>query len=66
MKLKKKEIEAEFEQAGIAQGSTGMIKSYQKAVGCIMGKLTQEERDAVAKQADEWNEEQPPAEVQAE
>jgi len=43
-----------------------MIKGYQKAVGCIMGKLTQEERDAAAKQADEWNEEQPPAEVQAE
>jgi len=66
MKLKKKEIEAEFKQAGIAQGSTGMIKGYQKAVGCIMGKLTQEERDAVVKQADEWNEEQLLAEVQAE
>ena len=66
MKLKKKEIEAEFEWAGIAQGSTGMIKGYQKAVGCIMGRLTWEERDAAAKQADEWNKEQPPAEVQAE
>jgi len=31
-----------------------------------MGKLTQEERDAAVKQADEWNEEQPLAEVQAE
>jgi len=65
MKSKKKEIKAKFEQAGIAQGSTSMIKGYQKAVGSIMGKLTQEERDAAAKQADEWNKEQPPAEVQA-
>ena len=65
MKSKKKVIEAEFKRAGIAQGSTGMIKGYHMAVGCIMEKLTQEERDAVAKQADEWNEEQPPAEVQA-
>jgi len=66
MKSKKKEIEAEFEQARIAQGSTSMIKGYQKVVGSIMGKLTQEKRDVVVKQADEWNEEQPPAEVQAE
>jgi len=40
-------------------------KSMDMTVGSIMGKLTQEEWDATEKQADEWNEEQLPAEVQA-
>ena len=40
MKSKKKEIEAEFEQARIAQGSTSMIKGYQKVVGSINYNLT--------------------------
>lgn len=43
-----------------------MIKGYQKVVGSVMGNLTQEERDAAAEEAIVWNEEQPPAEVQAE
>jgi len=37
MKLKKKEIEAKLEQAGIAQGSSTIIKGYQKAVGVKTG-----------------------------
>ena len=65
MKSRRKDITAKFDQAGIRQGSSNMIKGYQKAVGSLMGKLTQEERDATAEEADEWNEEQPLAEVQA-
>ncbi|KIM52520.1 hypothetical protein SCLCIDRAFT_140949 [Scleroderma citrinum Foug A] len=66
MKSRRKDIAAEFDQAGIRQGSSNMIKGYQKAVGSLMGKLTQEERDAAAEEAHEWNEEHPPEEVQAE
>ncbi|KIM64058.1 hypothetical protein SCLCIDRAFT_23693 [Scleroderma citrinum Foug A] len=53
-------------KAEIRQGSSNMLKGYQKAVGSLIGELTQEERDATAEEADEWNEEQLPAEVQAE
>lgn len=66
MKSRKKAITAEFDNAGIAQGSSNMIKGYQKVLGSIMGKLTQEEHDAAAEEADQWSKEQPPAEVQAE
>ena len=66
MKSRTKDIAAEFEKAGIPQGSSNMIKGYQKVVGSVMGNLTQEERDAAAEEAIVWNEEQPPAEVQAE
>ena len=66
MKSRRKDIAVEFDQAGICQGSSNMIKGYQKVVGSLMGKLTQEERDATAEEAHEWNEQHPPAEVQAE
>ena len=43
-----------------------MIKGYQKVIGSVIGNLTQEERDAAAEDAVQWNKEQLPAEVQAE
>ena len=66
IKSRTKDIVAEFEKAGIPQGSSNMIKGYQKVVGSVIGNLTQEERDAAAEDAVQWNKEQPPAEVQAE
>ena len=66
MKSRRKDITAKFDQAGIHQGSSNMIKGYQKVVGSLMGKLTQEERDAAEEEANEWNKEQPPADIQAE
>ncbi|KIM64588.1 hypothetical protein SCLCIDRAFT_114580 [Scleroderma citrinum Foug A] len=66
IKLRMKDIVAEFEKDGIPQGSSNMIKGYQKVVGSIIGNLTQEEWDAAAEDAVQWNKEQPLAEVQAE
>lgn len=61
MKSRRKDIAVEFDQASICQGSSNMIKGYQKVVGSLMGKLTQEEWDATAEEAHECNEEHLPA-----
>ncbi|KAI6145151.1 hypothetical protein BKA82DRAFT_4016629 [Pisolithus tinctorius] len=66
MHHQKKSINKVLEEAGIKQGSTEMIKSYQKAVDTIMKSLTAEEIQEAEALAIKWNEWQPPQDVQSE
>ncbi|KAI6000356.1 hypothetical protein F5J12DRAFT_894806 [Pisolithus orientalis] len=66
MHHQKKSIKKVLEEAGIKQGSTEMIKSYQKAISTIMKSLTAEEIQETEALAKEWNEQQPPWDVQSE
>ncbi|KAI6137973.1 hypothetical protein BKA82DRAFT_4022134 [Pisolithus tinctorius] len=56
MHHQKKSINKVLEEAGIKQGSTEMIKSYQKAIDTIMKSLTAEEIQEAEALAIEWNE----------
>ena len=53
------------EKHGAKAGQPGMIQQYQWGVRQIMEGLSKEELGDAAKQAEEWNEEQPPPAVQA-
>ncbi|KAI6140453.1 hypothetical protein BKA82DRAFT_4019466 [Pisolithus tinctorius] len=64
MHHQKKSINKVLEEAGIKQGSEEMIKSYQKAIDTVMKSLTAEEIQQAKALATEWNEWQPPWEVQ--
>ncbi|KIN97554.1 hypothetical protein M404DRAFT_32178 [Pisolithus tinctorius Marx 270] len=66
VRKKKKSINKVLEEAGIKQGSAEMIKSYQKAVDTVMKSLTAEEIQEAEALAIEWNERQPPWDVQSE
>ncbi|KAI6144272.1 hypothetical protein BKA82DRAFT_148923 [Pisolithus tinctorius] len=66
MHHQKKSINKVLEEAGIKQGSAEMIKSYQKAIDTIMKSLTAEEIQEAEALAIEWNEQQPPQDVQSE
>ncbi|KAI6138037.1 hypothetical protein BKA82DRAFT_4021989 [Pisolithus tinctorius] len=66
MHHQKKSINKVLEEAGIKQGSAEMIKSYQKAVDTVMKSLTAEEIQEAEALAIEWNERQPPRDVQSE
>ncbi|KAI6006559.1 hypothetical protein F5J12DRAFT_782828 [Pisolithus orientalis] len=66
MHHQKKSINKVLEEAGIKQGSAEMIKSYQKAVNTVMKSLTAEEIQEAKALATEWNERQPPWDVQSE
>jgi len=59
------EIQQEFQQCGIRVGSKEMIGGYQKTVGRLMKKVTEDEMKEAEQVAQEWNEVQPPPEVQA-
>ncbi|KAI6138168.1 hypothetical protein BKA82DRAFT_4367416 [Pisolithus tinctorius] len=65
MHHQKKSINKVLEEARIKQGSAEMIKSYQKAINTIMKSLTAEEIQEAEALAIEWNEWQPPRDVQA-
>ncbi|KAI6149897.1 hypothetical protein BKA82DRAFT_4354002 [Pisolithus tinctorius] len=66
MHHQKKSINKVLEEARIKQGSAEMIKSYQKAIDIIMKSLTAEEIQEAKALAIEWNEQQPPWDVQSE
>ncbi|KAI5996881.1 hypothetical protein F5J12DRAFT_785302 [Pisolithus orientalis] len=66
MHHQKKSIKKVLEEAGIKQGSTEMIKSYQKAIYTVMKSLTAKEIQEAKALAKEWNEQQPPWDVQSE
>ncbi|KAI5999777.1 hypothetical protein F5J12DRAFT_784555 [Pisolithus orientalis] len=66
MHHQKKSINKVLEEASIKQGSAEMIKSYQKAVNTIMKSLTAKEIQEAETLAKEWNEQQPPQDVQSE
>jgi len=59
------EIQQEFQQRGIGVGSKEMIGGYQKTIGRLMKKVTEDEMKEAEWVAQEWNEVQPPLEVQA-
>ncbi|KIN92732.1 hypothetical protein M404DRAFT_36779 [Pisolithus tinctorius Marx 270] len=65
MHHQKKSINKVLEEARIKQGSTETIKSYQKAIDTVMKSLTAEEIQEAEALAIEWNEQQPPRDVQA-
>ncbi|KAI6153128.1 hypothetical protein BKA82DRAFT_4349605 [Pisolithus tinctorius] len=65
MHHQKKSINKVLEEARIKQGSAEMIKSYQKAVDTVMKSLTAEKIQEAEALAIEWNEQQPPRDVQA-
>ncbi|KIO05385.1 hypothetical protein M404DRAFT_25506 [Pisolithus tinctorius Marx 270] len=64
MHHQKKSINKVLEEARVKPGSTEMIKSYQKAVNTIMKSLTAKEIQEAKALATEWNEWQPPQDVQ--
>ncbi|KAI6143593.1 hypothetical protein BKA82DRAFT_4017350 [Pisolithus tinctorius] len=66
MHHQKKSINKVLEEARIKQGSTETIKSYQKAIDTVMKSLTAEEIQEAEALAIEWNEQQPPRDVQSE
>ncbi|KAI6006502.1 hypothetical protein F5J12DRAFT_892698 [Pisolithus orientalis] len=66
MHHQKKSINKVLEEASIKQGSTEMIKSYQKTVDTIMKSLTAKEIQEAKALTKEWNEQQPPQDVQSE
>ncbi|KAI6008151.1 hypothetical protein F5J12DRAFT_782388 [Pisolithus orientalis] len=66
MHHQKKSINKVLEEASIKQGSAEMIKSYQKAIDTIMKSLTAKEIQEAKALAKEWNERQPPQDVQSE
>ncbi|KAI6002339.1 hypothetical protein F5J12DRAFT_784057 [Pisolithus orientalis] len=66
MHCQKKSINKVLEKARIKQGSAEMIKSYQKAIDTVMKSLTAKEIQEAEALVIEWNEQQPPWDVQSE
>jgi len=58
-------IQEEFQQRSIGAGSKEMIGGYQKTIGRLMKKVTEDEMKEAEQVAQEWNKVQPPLEVQA-
>ncbi|KAI6009459.1 hypothetical protein F5J12DRAFT_781999 [Pisolithus orientalis] len=65
MHHQKKSINKVLEEAMIKQGSAEMIEFYQKVVNTVMKSLTAEEIQEAEALATEWNEKQPPWDVQS-
>ena len=55
-----------LEKNGYKAGTAGYIGKYAKAMKKVMDRMDKTEIAAAAELAEEWNESQPPAEIQSE